>query len=240
MAVKTEATLVSLEVDGDDIIRFCLKVGESIDFRAGQYARVTIENPKYTDERGNSRTLTLVSNGESKDRVCFATMIGKSAFKRSLLELDSKSGLVFTGPFGNFVSTDWTRPIVFIAGGIGITPVVALLGKLHEESAESDAVIFHLSEQGSKFPLSEEALRIISLLANSKYIRISPDGEKIQGVETGRLNAEKLKSHVPDEIMSEAVFHISGPNELVKNVKPMLMEQGVEEERIRIEIFPGY
>lgn len=240
MTVKTKAKLISLYTDGDGIIRFCLELGEDIDFNPGQYGRITIEEPEYTDDRGNSRTLTIVSAGSTRKIACFATRSGKSAFKRTLLELEINSALDFTGPFGKFITIGESDACVFIAGGIGITPVAALFHKLPLMEKKPEVIAFHLNESNSTFPLKEELHKTSLSLDNVKYVRIVSGKNKIEGVENGNLDSEMIRKHVPEKMMSEAIFYVSGPNSLVKDVKPLLLELGISDERIRVEIFPGY
>ena len=51
-----------------------------------------------------------------------------TAFKRAIHALPIGSPVLFQGPFGNFtLHRDTARPVVFLAGGIGITPFRSML-----------------------------------------------------------------------------------------------------------------
>lgn len=240
MTLKTGARLVSLLKDEDGTVRFCLELEENIRFTPGQYARVTIAEPKYQDERGNSRTFTLLAYGETERTFWFATRSGPSAFKKSLLECSNGARLEFIGPFGRFIDPEDHRPTVFFAGGIGITPVLAMLYQKAAEKRETDLYLFHVGKSGSGFPLSELAKCAVTDLNTAVYVQVGSQAGSARGVETGKLDLGKIRKYVPEDVIRDAIFYISGPNRLVKDIGPLLLDEGIPEESIRIEIFPGY
>lgn len=240
MAVKTEAILTSLDVDSGNIIRFCLDLGSKIEFRPGQYGRLKLTNPKYTDDRGRSRSLTILGYGENRNIVCFATKIGPSAFKRSLLESNIERIIEFTGPFGSFIRPAESHQCIFIAGDIGITPVAAFFRRIPEMEGTVETAVFHIAGQGSEFPLSEDMKKLESALSSAKYIQIRSSSGKVSGGSMKHLTFEDMKSNLTARGISDSVFYISGPNRLIEDIEPMLLENGIAKERIRVEVFPGY
>lgn len=238
MAVKTGAKLSSINVDRQYIISFCLDLDEDVEFSPGQYARVTIKEPKYTDDRGNSRTFTLISHGSTGKQICIATRKGKSALKRTLIESPPGSEMEFTGPFGKFIVMGEENPYVFICGGIGITPALSLLCRLRETDEDKEVFIFHIGRPAGNYPLS--GLVEEKLTGRQKYVRIQGQVSSKKSGETGVPILEAIMDNIPHDYMKKAILHISGPNSLVSSIKPMLIENGVAEESIKVEIFPGY
>ena len=66
-----------------------------------------------------------------------ATKIGDnpSSFKHHLKNLTPGDRVQLRGPFGWFKIQDQSSPIIFIAGGVGIAPIRALLKELEEQKS---------------------------------------------------------------------------------------------------------
>lgn len=79
------------------------------------------------DERGLRRHLSITSSPSEND-LSFATKLSKSAFKRTLRELSTGETIKIEKPMGRFVLEDEMRDrLIFIAGGIGITPFRSII-----------------------------------------------------------------------------------------------------------------
>jgi ferredoxin-NADP reductase len=91
-------------------------------FRAGQFIELALIDPAETDALGTARALSIASAPQD-DGLMFATRIRDSAFKRALATMTPGSVVRIEGPFGDLVlPNNPRRPIVLLAGGIGITP----------------------------------------------------------------------------------------------------------------------
>jgi ferredoxin-NADP reductase len=102
---------------------FCFGIdGQPFVFKPGQCIRITLLDPLYKDKKGNSRDFSIASSPGEPSLMIAMRMTG-SAFKRSLADLPLGSSVWVNGPYGDFfLDVDPTRPAVFLAGGIGITP----------------------------------------------------------------------------------------------------------------------
>ena len=106
---------------------FYLEKPEGFDFIAGQYMTVSLFNPPETDDEGDSRFLSIASAPYEK-YLMVATRIRDTAFKRVLKNLLVGSEIKIAGPDGSFYLPQKSfRPVVFLIGGIGITPVFSII-----------------------------------------------------------------------------------------------------------------
>jgi ferredoxin-NADP reductase len=109
-------------------------LGEEVDFTPGQYFFVTLPDVGYQDEKGLRRHITVVTSPNEKGVLGFATRMRESAFKRSLDELPVGAEVEVEQPKGKFaLPEDPARPLVFVAGGIGITVFRSMLRYIREE-----------------------------------------------------------------------------------------------------------
>ena len=93
-----------------------------VDFRPGQYFFVTLLDPPYDDDKGPRRHITVVTSPNDRNTLGLATRLRDSAFKKSLQELEVGDEVEVEPPKGKFMlPEDTSRPLVFLAGGIGAT-----------------------------------------------------------------------------------------------------------------------
>ena len=111
----------------DGTLAFAFERPAGFEFTAGQYLTITLPDPLYTDEKGNSRTFSIASPPQDAGRLVIATRMTGSALKRSLAEAPLGTPVSIFGPAGDFTLGPDPTPVVFIAGGIGITPFRSML-----------------------------------------------------------------------------------------------------------------
>ena len=115
--------------ESSSVTTFFFDPQKPLDFLAGQYVEVTLdhENP---DNRGIKRTFSISSSPKDKYiSITTKTMVEKpSSFTKSLLQLKYGDLVDISSPKGSFtLPQDETIPLLFIAGGIGITTFHSML-----------------------------------------------------------------------------------------------------------------
>ena len=111
-----------------DCFSFLFKPEKPVTWKAGQFMQFTIqhENP---DDRGISRFFSI-SSAPYEENIMITTRISaekSSTFKKALTGLEKNGIISAMPPQGEFTVEDFSKSIVFIAGGIGITPVRSIL-----------------------------------------------------------------------------------------------------------------
>lgn len=111
-----------------DVYDFIFTPDKPIKFTPGQYMEWTLEHPK-TDDRGNRRYLSLASSPTEKDiRIGVKFADPPSSYKRNLFNFGPHQKIVASQLIGDFVMPeDPNRKLVFVAGGIGITPFRSMI-----------------------------------------------------------------------------------------------------------------
>jgi ferredoxin-NADP reductase len=105
---------------------FYWETDKPISFLPGQYFYFTLPKLNYPDPRGATRHFTISSSPTEKGTImCTVRIRQESGYKRTLDELPIGSTIDGEGPNGTFILDEKmkTGNHVFIAGGIGITPL---------------------------------------------------------------------------------------------------------------------
>lgn len=228
------------QVAADAFAFYFDRTKENLDFIAGQYIRIMlpIEHP---DERGTSRFFSLTTSPLQKEYIRIVTRIGKSSFKQEFANLIPGTMVRFFGPVGRF-TLDEENPqvLVFLAGGIGITPFLSIAAYVIEEKLP-----FHITLLAS-FSTTKDLIyykELIDLTKGSSikviYTVTQPEESKTKWEgETGRVSKEMIEKYVPDT--KNAVYYIAGPPAMVDAMVTMVEEMGIMKDAIRKESFTGY
>lgn len=116
---------------------------------------------------------------------------------------------------------------VFIAGGAGITPFLAIL---RDEAAKgtnaAKQLIFSNTKQEDLFLARE-----LSACTDGNLL-LTFTGEEVSGAEHGRVDKEFLKKHVHD---FSTYFYVCGTPEMTKEVCEALVELGAQQDKIITE-----
>lgn len=214
-------------------VEISLGLGDArFDFVAGQYARITIPHPTYADSGNNSRDFSLVSSPSEKTCLKIAFRISESGFKKGMLEAPLGTQIMVEGPFGFFtLPENHARPIVCIAGGIGITPFLSMATDAAEKKSRADITLLYVNASAES-----AAYRGVLEELEQKNPRFHLR-EKI-----GLLDESFVAENAHECFSSDAscVWYIAGPPGMVQAARRLLSRNGVAEENIYTEEFSNY
>jgi ferredoxin-NADP reductase len=228
---------VHQQLEAENATSFFFQPESPLTFRAGQYLRYTLPHSD-PDTRGISRSFSIASSpDEPLLRLTTRLSSPPSTFKHALARLQTGALVDVSGPFGNCVYTESDTPAVFIAGGIGITPMRSILGDLASRNVRLKSTLLYSSTtQDIPFRTWLDAL-LADWSALQVIYTVTRPGPDWKGT-TGRIDAALIKQHVPD--LSRSLFYVSGPTPLVDAMRATLTGIGVDPGRLKYEAFPGY
>ena len=210
-------------------------------FKAGQFIDLSLLNLSASDPQGHTRAFTLAS-APSEQQLMVATRLRDTAFKRMLGEIPLETTIELEGPFGQFtLPADDSRTIVFLAGGIGITPFRSMLVEAAHNKLPHRLILMYSNRSPEDAAFLDELQALQQ--ENSNYTCIgtmtNPTGatETWNG-ETGRIEQAMLRKYVKD--METAMFYVVGPPAMVEGLRKMLESAGIHKTSIRSEEFVGY
>ena len=97
-----------------------------LNYTAGQFAFFDIGGV-YNDPKGPIRHFTI-SSSPTENFIMFSTRIRDSPYKKRLSTLEEGAKVKVRGPEGQFVlHQDYSKPAVFLSGGIGVTPFRSMI-----------------------------------------------------------------------------------------------------------------
>lgn len=207
-------------------------------FRAGQYVDITLINPVFSGEKGNTHSFSIASSPNERGSFTIATRMDSpqrpiSAYKKSLRALPIGAKVMVEGPYGMFtLHENVNKKGVFLAGGIGITPVRSIV-KFAAENKLQQKIILIYSNRNSGAAVFLDELEILQkenpnfklyakMTDKSGYV----DGEYVKGALGGSL--------------SDAIYYVVGPPAMVQAFTKMLEAAGVSRDDMRFEEFSGY
>ncbi|MCS5717875.1 FAD-dependent oxidoreductase [Herbiconiux sp. CPCC 205763] len=208
-------------------------------FRPGQYLELTLPHRR-VDSRGSRRMFSITSAADDGSRVSVGVKLAQpsSSFKRTLAALEPGATVRSTWVGGDFLLPDDPGvPLVFAAGGIGITPFVSQLAERSRgEGRPVDVVLLYSVASVEELAYADElvAAGIRVLVSAPDAPDDLPPGWEYLG--PGRLSAEALGTAIPDLRGRRA--YVSGPPGYVDHVARELRRAGAR--AVRRDAFAGY
>src|SRR5579864_4036551 len=210
-------------------------------FKAGQFIDMTLLAPPETDSEGNTRGFSIAS-GPHEETLMVTTRMRDTAFKRMLKIMPIGAAVKIEGPFGDLtLPNNASRAIVFLAGGIGITPFRSMLVRAAEEKLPHRIFLFYSNRRPEDAPFLEELQGLEKENPNYKLIASMTEMEKSHRPwhgQTGQITAGMLAKYLKDTV--SPIYYIAGPPEMVKGLHAVVNETGVDDDDIRTEDFAGY
>jgi len=224
------------ETVAEGTMRFTFLKPEGFSYAAGQSIDLTLVSPPETDDLGNMRSLTL-SSAPDDEHLAITVRMRDTAFKRMLAAMPAGTGVKVDGPFGELTLPEGAdRDIVFLAGGIGITPFYAMSRHAAAHALPHRITLFY----ANRTPESAAFLTELAELQNPNFsfMPTMTSADALWSGERGRIDAALLARHLSKP--TNPLYYIAGPMSMVRALRNVLNESGVRDADIRTEEFTGY
>ena len=179
-----------------------------------------------------------ISSSPTQAGVVSSTIKASGDFTRTIGKAKSGDTAYVHGPFGRFsyVLHPDEHDLVFIAGGVGITPLMSMLRHMRDTGAAEHVLLLYANKTPKDILFGEElqamqggdrpCLNVIDI--------VSQPSESWTGM-TGRIDREKIARHCGT--LDGKTFYVCGPPGLMDAVVSDLKSLGVSDSRIRYESF---
>jgi propane monooxygenase reductase subunit len=245
------AEVVSKDAVTHDMRHLVLRLIEpaEVKFFPGQYMDIAVPG---TDQ---VRSFSMANTSSRDGLLEFVIKVYPDGLFSQFLDERLKVGdrVELTGPFGVFTLRDADTELLFVGGGAGMAPILALLRTMAERGIHRKATFFYGARGERDLCFTEELRAIAEKLPNFTYIPalsheisgaktapdisdISPDrrNNSAWSGETG-LITDVVKRLATGATGAHA--YVCGPPPMVEAAIPLLTSLGVAEKRIYFDKF---
>lgn len=224
-----------------DTYDFAFDRKNNLNFKPGQYMEWTLAHNK-SDTRGNRRYFTIASS-PTEDEIHLGIKFypEPSSFKNKLLSLQNGEEIIAAQKSGDFVlPKEKNLGLVFIAGGIGITPFRSMVQYLLDVKEKRQITLLYSNRTVEDIAYKEIFDRASMELGLKTIYAITENTQTVleKNMYVGMINSELIKKEVPEYV--KKIFYISGPHGMVNAFEATLKGMGVPNKNIKIDFFPGF
>ncbi len=205
-------------------------------YLAGQFTQLIFPNcPE--DQRGNWRWMSLAS-APHEDDLLYVMRNTVSPYNTGIRGLKVGATIEISDAKGNFVlPTKINKPLVFLTGGIGITPVLSMLRDLEHTKSEQETYVFYSDWTPSSCAYLDEIKNYTNSYIKSILTMTNVDKNEEWTGETRRISKELLNDHLDEP--SSALYYTVGSTRFVNGMIELMESMNINKENIVLEKFKG-
>ncbi len=217
-----EVKIISVEPVTHNVKRFTLEKPKEYKFEPGQATEISVNTPELKDEK---RPFTFTSLKESKNlEFTIKIYSDHDGVTNALGKLESGNELILRDVWGAIA---YKGPGVFIAGGAGVTPFIAILRQLYKDKKIDGNKLIFSNKTSKDIILKDE----FSKMLGDNFINTITE-EKNPGYENRHIDAAYLKEKIHN---FKQQFYICGPPPMVKAVTDALTDLGADPQAVVFE-----
>lgn len=215
-----------------DITELRVQLDEGVAYRAGQYAEISVDTLP-----GVARAYSFATAPRPDGQVSFFVRhVPGGRFSGVIHAEDLRGqGLTLDGPLGEFWIRPAETPLLMIAGGSGLAPILAMLEALQQERSQRPVtLLFGARTQSDLYRL--EALEALAkqALAPFRFLPIlsaEPEGSTWSGARG------LVTDFLPEVSLAGAHAYLCGPPAMIDRALPLLLAQGLSRDTIHADRF---
>lgn len=214
-----EATLVEKSQELPDAWSFTFSKPPGFHFDAGDYTEIEVYRPGFAGRRWFS-----IATAPHEDNLQFIIKYPPepSEFKQELLKLTPGSTVHLSPAIGNFNLPLKDEKLLFVAGGIGITPYISMLKHMDFAGLKRDIRLIHTARGNHLFGSFSQQHAATSLHDSRKK----------------RLDFQEITGLVPD--FATRIVYLAGPEPMMSELHEQFLSAGHPRPRLKLEYFTGY
>lgn len=243
--LKTEGTIVATEHLTHDILEIQVELDTPMAYTAGQYAELAI--PGVLEEGRNYSFAAAPAKGERNLLVFHIRHVPGGAFSGWLHKEDRLGAkLRVIGPHGQFALRSSTSPILCVAGGTGMAPILSVLEQALLDGVQREVTYFFGCRQQRDL-YSIEAMERLAADWPVKFrfepvLSEEPIGTDWQGnrgfvTQLIRDEGEKQVMRAKGKKLSDHEAYLCGPPGMIDSAFDILVGFGVDPNKIFFDKF---
>lgn len=203
-----------------------------MEFKPGQFAWLTINRSPFSI---HEHPFSFSSSAMHPEQLAF-TIKELGDFTATIGRLTAGTRVYVDGPHGSFIPDRHTfSGYVFIAGGVGISPIMSILRTFADRHDQRPLLLFYGNKEWAEVTFREE-LGLLQDRLDLKIVHVLIDPPEGWTGEQGFINADMLGRHLPRKRIACEYF-VCGPLSMQQAVKEALEQLGIRPEQIQSESF---
>jgi ferredoxin-NADP reductase/MOSC domain-containing protein YiiM len=208
-------------------------------FLPGQFLALKLQPPEAPAALHRSYSLAAPASGQGY-RIAVKREPGGqgSAFLHDRVAVGDVLGV--GAPRGDFtLDSKAAGPVVLLSAGVGVTPVLAMLGALVRAASERGVWWVHGARSSGEHAFATEARELVARLPGARsHVRYSrPQPEDRRGIDYDDVGRIDLDALIDLDVPKDAEFYLCGPSEFLRELTGALLGWGVAAERLHREVF---
>lgn len=213
----------------EDSFTLIIKPEKKFVFKAGQFCFLRLNKNSL-----HARHPFTIANAPDEEDLRF-TIKNTGRFTQTASELKAGEEILIDGPFGKFTEVAGKNDLVFLAGGVGITPFLSMVKNRLLKKDGQNIILLYCSRSKENIIAKNEFDAIDESWFKKVYILSDEKGDLDEGMEKGYLTEALIKKYVPN--IESSVFYICGPMPMKNAAKKILAGLQVSSKNIIIEDF---
>lgn len=226
-AARFTGTVVELDRLSESTVRLGIRIENrgQLAFLPGQY--VNIEIPGSDDGQGNPATRSYsFANGPHEDRLTFLIKLTPGGAMSTYLTDRAAHGepIAFTGPHGSFFLREADRPVLLLAGGTGVAPILSMLRKLHSDNSRRTVHLIYGVSTDVDLVAVDEIEWFVGKLPGFTWDHCVSDPAS-SAPNKGYVMSLIGPGHLND---GDVAIYLCGPPPMVESVRQHVTQAGIE------------
>jgi len=200
-------------------------------FHAGQYVRIKVPGT------GQWRSYSMCSTPRDLPKMEFLVrIIPGGAMSEYLRAAREGERLQIEGPLGAFILHPGTGLHVFVAGGTGLAPILAMMDEIRHASGPKPKMLLSFGCASDKTFFYRDEIELRKWWIPQLSVRLSAD--RVEDPASGLIEGTPVDALGTEAISDpQAAAYVSGPPPMIEAARRRLAELGMSPERIYAERF---
>jgi predicted ferric reductase len=234
---RWKVSQVSKEIEKVWTVRLEPPEGHQVfEYLPGQFQFITFRRKKGLPVEEHHWT---ISSSPAQKGFVESTIKELGDFTANIGQTRAGDSATVQGPFGRFsyLLRPDDRDLVFVAGGIGITPLMGMLRHMRDTQADLTVLLIYANRAEGEIAFRRELDKMVQgERPRLKLVHLLSKPEEGWPGEKGRLDEEKLRRYC-DGNFENRTFYLCGPPPMVSATLSNLRALGVRDDRIETEVF---
>ncbi len=229
---KFKTQLLRVQAISKNYLLLTMKRPIGFHYLAGQYIHLILK-----DEQGSFERIYSIASPPSSQALEFCIQTsGDGRGVKFFKNFSHEQTVVLSEPRGEFQIQRVDRPLIFMAGGSGLSPIRSFLHDLLSQSLPSLTLkLLYGCQEASEIPWKQELLDLADQSSGKLKVFLTAEVGQSFGVEPGRVD-QLLLNH-PELIYPKADYYLCGPSGMIQVLIQILSQCGILEDQVFMERF---